>query len=864
MESSFTPAPKPIPEVHEQTDQDKEGTGVKKVAILGLLLAALLLILAGGALADDVRSGNCGENVTWSVNDEGTLTFSGKGPMEEFFEFSDDGWMMWSPPYWDWNKTEAGGTTESRRQIKRVIIKSGVTTIGGGALRDLDGLEEISIASTVESIGPWAFDNDTAIKSITIPKSVKSIGERAFYECYALQNVNVASGNSDYKSVNGVLFTKDGSQMIYYGAGRTASSYAVPAGVKVLHPSTFSYAQALTEVTLPDGLEEIRDWAFGHTGLKRVYLPSTLKKVDYCAFGGCDNLKDIYYDGTASKWKKVKIDPSYDDYLLGVTIHFSDGTVDDTLSSLVRRGKCGEDLTWSLNTDGVLVIEGKGAMEDYAQMTETRYDEWGYPSTQVKYYTYPWRDVADSILAVRIEKGVTSIGNMAFTAIGSLRSVFLPISLKSVVYGAFHDTGLRDVYYAGTQAQWNAVSKGQYNAPLIDARFHFNSTDMPLPDIIRWSFDDGILTITGRGRMEDYAYTEDGGAHWTFVSPPWWFWNEGDSVETNRRQIKQIVVEGDVTHIGSGAFRDLDRLVKVTIGDKVTSIGAFAFNNDSAITAFSIPAGIVSIEDRAFYDCPKLVNINVDSGNGAYKSVKGVLFTRDGGELLCYGAGRTAGEYRVPYGVAIVRPSAFSYNTALKRVYLPETVTEIGDWAFGHTGLKSVELPEGVKTIRHDAFGGCQNLASASVGVSLSTVESGAFDDTALKDVYYAGTKAQWGSIKIDGDNKTLKKAAIHYKSDVGIEKKLLTLPEDLTKIEASAFEGGTFTHVVLGKKVTSIGAKAFANCGKLVYVYIPKATVSIAANAFTGCDELVIVCRKGSAAEAFAIAQGINYVIDD
>ncbi|MBQ3477151.1 MAG: leucine-rich repeat protein [Clostridia bacterium] len=838
---------------------------MKKVAMLGLLMATLLMILAAGASAEDVRSGECGENVTWSVDDQGTLTFSGTGPMEEFIELHDDGgWMMWSPPFWDWNRTEAGSTEESRRQIKRVVIKSGVTTIGGGALRDLDGLEEISIAPTVESIGAWAFDNDTAIKSITIPKSVKSIGERAFYECYAMQNVNVASGNPAYKSVDGVLFTKDGSQMIYYGAGRTASSYAVPAGVKVLHPSTFSYAGALTKVTLPGGLEEIRDWAFGHTGLKRVDLPSSIRTVDYCAFGGCDKLTDIYYDGTASQWKKVEFDPSYDDYLLGVTIHFSDGTVDDTLSSLVKRGKCGDNLTWSLDKDGVLAIKGKGAMEDYAQMTETRYDDWGRPSTQIKYYTYPWRDVVDSILAVRVEEGVTSIGNMAFTAIGSLRSAFLPVSLRSVVYGAFYETGLRDVYYAGSEAQWNEVSKGPYNAPLIDARFHFGSADMPLPDIIRWSFENGTLTITGRGRMEDYAYSEDGGAHWTFVSPPWWFWNDGDSVESNRRQIKRVIVEGDVTHIGGGAFRDLDGLEKVTIGDKVTSIGAFAFNNDTAITAFSIPAGVANIDDRAFYDCPRLVNINVNGGNSAYKSVKGVLYTSDGRELLCYGAGRTAEEYRVPYGVTIVRPSAFSYNTALKRVYLPETLTEIGDWAFGHTGLKSVELPEGVKTIRHDAFGGCQRLASASVGVGLSKVEAGAFDDTALKDVYYAGTKAQWESIKIDGDNKTLKSAVIHYGSDVGIKKKLLTLPEDLTAIEASAFEGGTFTHVVLGKKVTTIGAKAFANCGKLVYVYIPRATVSIAENAFTGCDDLVIACQRGSAAEAFAVAQGIHCVIEE
>ena len=836
---------------------------MKKFALLLMLLAALLLCLVAGASAEVKASGDCGENVTWQVDDKGTLTFSGTGPMEEFIELYDDGgWTMWSPPFWDWNKEEAGGTSESRRQIKKVVIKSGVTTIGGGALRDLDGLEEIIIADTVQSIGAWAFHDDITIKTITLPASVKSIGERAFYECHAMQNLNVASGNTAFKSVDGVLFTKDGTEMLYYPPARSASSYSVPAGVKVLHPSTFSYTAALTEVTLPDGLTEIREWAFGHTGLKSASLPASINLVDYCAFGACEDLKDIYYNGTSAQWKKVTVDPSYDDYLLGVTIHFADGSVDDTLTNLVKRGTCGDSLTWALDKDGVLTIAGTGAMENYAQMTETKYDAYG-ATTNVKYFTYPWRDVADRILAVRVEQGVTSIGNMAFAKIGTLRYACLPISLNTVVYGAFYETGLERVYYAGTQDDWNTVGKGQYNDPLNQAAFYWSNTDMPLPDIIYWTFEDGTLTITGRGAMEDYGYFGADG-YWTLTSPPWWYWNADGSAEENRRQIKNIVIAGDVTHVGAGAFRDLDGLTKVTFGDKVTSIGAWAFFDDKAIAAFAIPAGVDSIGERAFYDCPKLVDIKVASGNAAYKSVGGVLFTRDGRELVCYGAGRTASEYRVPYGVTLLHPSAFSYAAALKSVILPETLAEIGDWAFGHTGLKSVTLPESLRTVRHDAFGYCKSLTSVSIAVGLEALEAAAFEDSGLKDVYYGGTKAQWSAVRLDGENKQLNAAAMHYQSDVAVEKKLLCLPADVTKIAASAFEGGTFTHVTLGEKVTAIGAKAFADCRELSFINIPEATTDIAGNAFAGCDQLVIACREGSAAQKYAEAHGINYVIEE
>ena len=631
----------------------------------------------------------------------------------------------------------------------------------------------------------------------------------------------------------------------------------------LLHRSTFSYASALTEVTLPDGLVEIRDWAFGHTGLKRVDLPSSVKLVDYAAFGGCP-LTDIYYDGTPAKWKKVVFDPSYDDYLLGCTIHFSDGTVDDTLTNLLSRGSCGDDLTWSVDKDGVLTIAGTGAMDNYAKYTHTIYDAWGREDRVESYYTYPWYDVSNRICAVRLEEGVESIGNMAFSEMETLQCISLPLSLKSVVQGAFKGTGLKDVYYAGTEAQWSEVRRQWNNEPLNEAAFHFKSTDMPLPDFILWSYDSGTLRISGNGRMEDYAATKDSGKTWTFTSPPWWYWNSEGSAEENRSQINTVVVEGNVTYVGNGAFRDLENLEKVVLGDKVTDVGAFAFENDAKLEKVAIPAGVTQIADRAFYDCPKLTDLEVAGGNTAYKSVDGVLFTKDGSELVCYGAGRTAPEYRVPYGVTTLRPSAFSYNAALTGVTLPETLAEIGDWAFGHTGLKTVTLPASVKTLRHDAFGGCARLTKAYVAVGLATVREKAFDDSALKDVYYAGTEAQWDAVSVNSNNRGLLLATMHYGSSVKLAKKALQLPADLKVIGPSAFEGGAFTHVYLGEKVTTIEARAFANCAELSCIFIPKATKSIANDAFIGCADVVIVCKADSAAQKYAEARGINYLIEE
>ena len=88
--------------------------------------------------------------------------------------------------------------------------------------------------------------------------------------------------------------------------------------------------------------------------------------------------------------------------------------------------------------------------------------------------------------------------------------------------------------------------------------------------------------------------------------------------------------------------------------------------------------------------------------------------------------------------------------------------------------------------------------------------------------------------------------------------------PGMLSTIDEEAFAGSAFTHVFLGDNVSVIESRAFANCGSLAYVYIPSSVQTIASDAFVGCGKLVVGCRAGSAAQAFAQSEGINYTLLD
>ena len=123
--------------------------------------------------ADSGTTGDC----TWTLDDEGTLTISGNGDMDDY---DSENPAPWDPDaYW--------GSTK----IKKVIIENGVTSIGWEAFRYCSGLESVTIPDSVTEIGGYAFDCCTALTSVNIPNGVTIIGNKAFSECSKLKTFNI-------------------------------------------------------------------------------------------------------------------------------------------------------------------------------------------------------------------------------------------------------------------------------------------------------------------------------------------------------------------------------------------------------------------------------------------------------------------------------------------------------------------------------------------------------------------------------------------------------------------------------------------------------------------------------------------------
>lgn len=177
-------------------------------------------------------------------------------------------------------------------------IPDSVTTIGSGAFSHCTSLESVTIPDGVIMIGDYAFEGCTSLTGVTIPGGVTTIESWTFRGCTSLESISVAENNQSYSSVDGVLFSKDKSELVCYPVGKNDESYTIPDGVTTIGYPAFSNCTSLSSVTIPDSVATIGNYAFE----------------------GCTSLATVNYGGTKAEWGTIKINAEYNECLLNADI----------------------------------------------------------------------------------------------------------------------------------------------------------------------------------------------------------------------------------------------------------------------------------------------------------------------------------------------------------------------------------------------------------------------------------------------------------------------------------------------------------------------------------------------------------------
>ncbi|MCD8012510.1 MAG: leucine-rich repeat protein, partial [Lachnospiraceae bacterium] len=278
--------------------------------------------------------GTCGENLTWYLDAEGTLTISGTGDMYTYtyYDNADSECAPWTYMYtgiairsivieegvtsigdyafkygggWNGDSWDDGYSASVSRSysLTSVSIPDTVVQIGDSAFSDCRGLTEISIPASVTSIGDYAFSYNTSLTSLVIPDGVTSIGERAFSFCGNLQSVTVPASVTDmgegifaycYDLTDVVL--KDGitslSEYIFYYC-KSLETITIPDSVTYIGESAFELCKSLNDVTLSSGLTRLEYHVFAWcTGLTSIVIPYGVTEIDI-AFVECTSLSNV-------------------------------------------------------------------------------------------------------------------------------------------------------------------------------------------------------------------------------------------------------------------------------------------------------------------------------------------------------------------------------------------------------------------------------------------------------------------------------------------------------------------------------------------------------------------------------------------
>lgn len=197
------------------------------------------------------------------------------------------------------------------------------------------------------------------------------------------------------------------------------------------------------------------------------------------------------------------------------------------------------------------------------------------------------------------------------------------------------------------------------------------------------------------------------------------------------------VLPDGVQKVGDYAFAFCSSFETVELPSSVTSLGSAVYFGCEALTEFTVPADLTMLGTLCFTGCSSLASYAVEEGNTVYTAEDGVLFKENGSVLFAYPAGRTDTEFTVPDGVTTIFDAAFFTASNLTAVHFPAGLQYIGAGAFEYcTSLRSVVIPEGVEIIYENAFADCTSLQSVSLPQSLKGIGGYAFYTCpALKEI---------------------------------------------------------------------------------------------------------------------------------
>ena len=728
--------------------------------------------------------------------------------------------------------TDIGGSAFAWcSSLTSVEIPNSVKTIGDYAFQYCENLSSVTIPNGIESIGEYAFRN-CRLKSVTIPNSVTNIGICAFASNSLLKEINVESDNPDFSSVDGVVFNKDQTALLVYPTNKGV--YTIPNSVISIGDYAFAYS-AIKTLTIHSNLFEIGNYAFCNCGVLGL-ITCRAQIPPVCGEACFSNAAKFRLDVPAESVEGYKYTAPWSYYASSV----------NAIPEIPVSGTCGDNLTWTLDENGVLTISGKGKMDNWKDNDEV-----------------PWiahfGSYLDFIDSVAIEEGVTSIGSNAFIFC-DIEAVTIPNSVQTIGKDAF---GFCDAL--------NSVNFGSGLRTIEEKAFEECSSlgSVTLPQ--------GVTTINN--------YTFQSCSNLTSVKINGDVKSIGIYAFNSCTQLAEFDIPATVTEIGKYAFSGCSSLTSVTIPEGMKHIADGTFDGCSALTSVTIPAGVGiqtntnNIGERAFYNCKGLQSVTCNAvtppvcGTDAFYGVSSYT------NLYVPSESEEAYKNTAPWKNFNVIAIPVPYGTCGDNITwnVTDSVLTISGtgamdcsapWTFYNTSIKSLVIEEGVTQLGPvESYNGCTNLSTVTLSSTVTDFGYASFQQCpALTSFEVADDNPTFCAIDgvLFSKDKTV---LVQY--PVGHKRTEYIIPATVDSIGTLAFSGCTnLTSVTIPESVTKIGQLAFYNCTGLKTIICEASTPPVCSEfcyftdfcfpwCFEGVDkESAIVYVPKGAIEAYQAAE--------